>query len=109
MSFDSETPAHRRIQRYHAMNQCLLRYGWYPDHNVYALICDQVWSAIYGTGSDRVEQVGPKRTGRFFVRIQGAWVLVAWSDVTLQIATFLPLTCELSDRPVEDLELTPRT
>lgn len=80
------------------MKMCKARYGWEPSHSVYQLICDQVWAKIYGSGSERVEQVGPHNAGRYFVQIAGSRVLVAWSDVTLQIATFLPVTCEISDR-----------
>lgn len=98
MSFDAETRDHRRIQRFHAMAACERRYGFPLTHGDYAMICDRVWAYLHGAGDDSVERVGRPATQRYYVRYKGFLLLVAWSNVTLQIATFLPRWSDLSDR-----------
>ena len=107
MSFDSETRDHRRIQRYHAIETCRKRYGIVLNHTSYALICDRLWAHIHGSGDGEVERVGPRSKQRYYVTFSGTLMLVAWSDVTLQVATFLPRWCDMSERE-DGLERTKR-
>lgn len=99
MSFDARTGDHRAVQRLHAIARCQARYRIRLSVGQYLWMCDEVWASKYGSGSACVESV-PGYPNRFFVLIQSRYTLVAWSELTMQIATFLPVASELVDRPV---------
>lgn len=98
MSFDARTGDHRAVQRLHAIARCQARYRLRLSVGQYLWICDEVWASKYGSGSADVEPV-PGYPNRYFVLIQSRYVLVAWSELTGQIATFLPTSSRVADRP----------
>ncbi len=98
VSYDAQTSDHRAVQRLHAITQCRSRYGIDLSVGQYLWLCDEVWACGYGAGSAHAERAGHRGDKRYLVTVRGCWVLAAWSEVTMQIATFLPSSCRLVDR-----------
>lgn len=74
------------------------RYGIQLTDFDYRVLCSRVFSCVNGGASIGTERIAGDL---YCLCVGGAFVFARWDDRTMQIATFIPASVEVSRRAVE--------